>query len=84
VASPEPVCTQRRDKKAGPTLREAARAHQSRPIVERIGPALVRFKTSAPFLPKSLLGEAAIGYALGETRGPVSRSHHPRYSNRIR
>jgi transposase len=54
-----------RDKKAGPALREAVRAHQSRPIVERIGKALVRFKTLGRFLPKSLMGEA-IDYALGQ------------------
>jgi transposase len=54
-----------RDKKAGPGLREAVRAHQSRPIVERIGLALVRFKTIGRFLPKSLLGEA-IDFALGQ------------------
>ena len=47
-----------RDKKAGPALREAVRAHQSRPIVERIERALVRFKTIGRFLPKSLLAEA--------------------------
>jgi transposase len=54
-----------RDKKAGPALREAVRAHQSRPIVERIHRALVRFKTLGRFLPKSLMGEA-IDYALGQ------------------
>jgi transposase len=54
-----------RDKKAGPALRQAVRAHQSRPIVERIGRALVRFKTIGRFLPKSLLGEA-IKFALGQ------------------
>jgi len=54
-----------RDKKAGPALREAVRAHQSRPIVERIGRALNRFKTTGRFLPKSLLGEA-IDYARGQ------------------
>lgn len=54
-----------RDKKAGPALREAVRAHQSRPIVERIGRALVRFQTIGQFLPKSLLGEA-IKFALGQ------------------
>ena len=46
-------------------LREAVRAHQSRPIVERIGRALVRFKTIGRFLPKSLLGEA-IKFAMGQ------------------
>ena len=54
-----------RDKKAGPALREAVRAHQSRPIVERIGRALVRCKTIGRFLPKSLLGEA-IKFAMGQ------------------
>jgi transposase len=54
-----------RDKKAGPALREAVRAHQSQPIVQRIHRALVRFKTLGRFLPKSLLGEA-IDYALGQ------------------
>jgi transposase len=54
-----------RDKKAGPALREAVRAHQSRPIAKRIECALVRFKSSGRFLPKSLLGEA-IDYALGQ------------------
>jgi transposase len=57
-----------RDKQAGPALREAVRAHQSRPIVERIGHALVCFKTLGRFLPKSLLGEA-IDYALGQWSG---------------
>ncbi len=54
-----------RDQKAGPALREAVRAHQSRPIIERIGRALVRFKTTARFLPKSFLGQA-IDYARGQ------------------
>lgn len=54
-----------RDKKAGPALRQAVRAHQSRPIVERIGRALARFKTTARFLPKSLLGQA-IDYTRGQ------------------
>jgi transposase len=54
-----------RDRKAGPALREAVRAHQSRPIVQRIHRALVRFKTLGRFLPRSLMG-AAIDYALGQ------------------
>jgi transposase len=54
-----------REKRAGPALREAVRAHQSRPIAERIGRALVRFKTLGRFLPKSLMGQA-IDYALGQ------------------
>lgn len=54
-----------RDNQAGPALREAVRAHQSRPIVERIGQALNRFKTLGRFLPQSLLG-VAIDYARGQ------------------
>jgi len=54
-----------RDLKAGPALRQAVRAHQSRPIVERIGRALVRLKTLKRFLPKSQMGEA-IDYTLGQ------------------
>lgn len=54
-----------RDQKAGSALRQAVRAHQSRPIVERIYRALLHFKTRSRFLPKSLLGQA-IDYALGQ------------------
>lgn len=54
-----------REKKTGPALREAVRAHQSRPIVARIGRALSRFKTTGRFLPKSFLGQA-IDFALGQ------------------
>jgi transposase len=54
-----------RAQKAGPRLREAVRTHQSRPIVERIGRVLVRWRSSGRFLPQSLLG-SAIEYALGQ------------------
>lgn len=54
-----------RESKAGPQLREAVRAHQSRPIVERIKKALVVFKASRRHLPQSLLGQA-IDYTLGQ------------------
>jgi hypothetical protein len=54
-----------RELMAGPNLRAAVRAHQSRPIVERLGRALVRLKARGQFLPKSLLGQA-IDYALGQ------------------
>jgi transposase len=57
-----------RDQKAGPALRQAVRAHQSRPIVQRIGRALVRFKSLGRFLPKSLMGDA-IDYADGQWSG---------------
>jgi transposase len=54
-----------REQKVGPRLREAVRAHQSRPIVERIKRALVRLKTSGRNLPQSLPG-LAMDYALGQ------------------
>jgi len=54
-----------REQRAGPKLRAAVRAHESRPIVERLKQALVRLKGSGRYLPKSLLGEA-IDYALGQ------------------
>jgi transposase len=57
-----------REKKAGPRLRQAERAHQSRPILERIKKALVLFKASRRHLPQSLLGQA-IDYALGQWVG---------------
>ena len=54
-----------REQRAGPRLREAVRAHQSKPVVERMKRALVRLKSSGRYLPQSLLG-IAIDYALGQ------------------
>lgn len=54
-----------REHHAGPQLREALRASQSRPIVERFQRALVRLKSSGRYLPQSLLGQA-MDYALGQ------------------
>jgi transposase len=54
-----------REHRAGPRLRAAVRAHQSRPIVERIHQALVLLKASHRHLPQSLLGQA-VDYALGQ------------------
>ena len=51
--------------RAGPNLRAAVRAHQSRPIVERLKKALVRLKASGRHLPQSLLGQA-LDYTLGQ------------------
>jgi transposase len=51
--------------KAGPRLRQAVRAHQSRPIVERFERVLLRLKSSGRHLPQSLLANA-IDYALGQ------------------
>ncbi len=57
-----------RETNAGPRLREAVRASESRMIVERLRRALVRLKPG--HLPKSALGKA-ISYALGQWDGLV-------------
>ncbi len=54
-----------RDSKAGPALRLAVRAHQSRPIVERLERVFLRLKASGKQLPQSPLG-TALDYALGQ------------------
>ena len=54
-----------REHRAGPDLRAAVRAHESRPIVERLERAFIRLKSSGRFLPQSLLG-VAMDYALGQ------------------
>ncbi len=54
-----------RERHAGPQLRQAIRASQSRPIVERFQRALVRLKSRGRYLPQSLLGQA-MDYALGQ------------------
>ena len=54
-----------REQRAGPKLREAVRAHESRPIVQRLERALLRLKSSRKHLPQSLLG-IALDYALGQ------------------
>jgi len=54
-----------REQRAGPKLREAVRAHESRPIIQRLERAFIRLKSSGRFLPQSLLG-VAIDYALGQ------------------
>jgi transposase len=54
-----------REKKAGPQLRLAMRASQSRMIVERLKRALTQLKTSGRHLPQSVLG-TAIDYALNQ------------------
>lgn len=50
---------------AGPQLRTAIRASESKPIVQRLQRALVRLKSSGRHLPQSLLG-IAMDYALGQ------------------
>jgi hypothetical protein len=54
-----------REHRAGPRLRQAVRASQSRPLVERFQRALIRLESSGRHLPQSLLG-GAIDYALGQ------------------
>jgi hypothetical protein len=54
-----------REQRAGPKLRVAVRAHESKPIVERLERALVRLKAGGRHLPQSLLG-GAMDYALGQ------------------
>ena len=54
-----------RQARAGPSLREAIRCAQSRPIHERIGRVLKRWHSRRRILPKSSLGKA-ISYALGQ------------------
>lgn len=54
-----------RERKAGPRLRQAVRAHQSRPMVQRLERALLQLKASGRHLPQSPLG-TAMDYALGQ------------------
>lgn len=56
---------QLREHRAGPRLRQAVRASESRPIIERFQRALLRLKGSGRYLPQSLLG-GAIDYTLGQ------------------
>ncbi len=53
-----------REQRAGPQWRASVRAHQSRPIVNRLQRVLAKLKTSGRYLPQSPLG-GAIDYALG-------------------
>jgi len=54
-----------REVKAGPRLRQAVRAHQCRPIVQRLERALLRLKASGRHLPQSPLA-TAMDYTLGQ------------------
>jgi transposase len=54
-----------REHRAGPRLRQAMRASQSRPIVERLEKVLLRLKARGRYLPQSGLAQA-IDYALGQ------------------
>lgn len=54
-----------RRSRAGPALRQAVRAGQSRMVIERIHRALLRLKARHRFLPRSLMG-SAIDHALAQ------------------
>ena len=54
-----------RQQRAGPRLRAARRAHQSRPVIQRLERALLQLKASRRHLPQSLMGQA-IDYAMGQ------------------
>jgi transposase len=54
-----------REQRAGPRLRQAVRASQSRAIVERIECAVIRLKSSGRYLPQNLLGQA-MDYTLSQ------------------
>jgi transposase len=56
-----------RAERAGPRLRVAVRAHQSRPLIVRLERVLIKLKTSGRHLPQSPLA-GAIDYALGQWR----------------
>ncbi|MCI0350201.1 MAG: IS66 family transposase [Acidobacteriales bacterium] len=54
-----------RQRRAGPSLREAVRTNESRPVIERLHRALVGWKMTRRFLPQSSLGNA-IDYTLSQ------------------
>lgn len=56
-----------REWKAGPQLRAAVRAHQSRPLIARLERVLSKLKASGRHLPQSLPG-TAMDYTLGQWR----------------
>ena len=57
-----------RENKAGPALRQAVRASQSKPVVERIKQACARLLESKRFLPKSTMA-SALEYAKAQMPG---------------
>jgi transposase len=59
---------QLREQHAGPALRQAVRASQSRPIVARLKRACQRWQAGRRFLPRSAMG-AALAYALAQMPG---------------
>jgi transposase len=57
-----------RQQKAGPALRQAVRASQSRPVVERIQKACTRLVSQKRFLPQAAISRA-MAYALAQQPG---------------
>ena len=57
-----------REQKAGPALRQAVRAHQSKPVVERIKKACTLLVRNKRFLPQDAISRA-IAYALAQMPG---------------
>ena len=57
-----------RRNRAGPKLRQTVRSAESRPIYERIGKAIIRWKATGLYLPRSAFGKA-MNYALGQWEG---------------
>jgi transposase len=57
-----------REQKAGPALRQAVRASQSKPVVERIKKACQRLVQSKRFLPQDAISRA-MGYAIAQMPG---------------
>jgi transposase len=57
-----------REQKAGPALRQAVRASQSKPVVERIKKACTRLVQSKRFLPQAALSRA-MAYTLAQMPG---------------
>jgi transposase len=57
-----------REQKAGPALRQAVRASQSRPVVERISKACILLKRSKRFLPQDAISRA-MAYAGAQMPG---------------
>ncbi len=60
--------SQLREQKAGPVLRQAVRASQSRPVVERIKKACTRLIQSKCFLPQDAISRA-MAYTLDQMPG---------------
>jgi hypothetical protein len=63
-----------RQHQAGPKLREAVRAHESKPIVARLERALIRLKSSGRHLPQNLLGQwRTLDVYLGDGRVEIDK-----------